>query len=135
MIFAMSKWMNVGPADEKRADSTFFGLSLPFRRSASPASPEQQRLTLSQIKLKMELSFQDVEGMPADRLRLKVRCAREVKELWQLRSDSINCWPAIPTSRPPRNASTICSPALKAGSPHVSGCASRRKASAHKKTA
>ena len=87
MIVAMSKWINVGPADEKRADSTFFGLSLPFRRSASPAAPEPQRLTLSQIKLRMELSFQDVEGMPADRLRLKVRCAREVKELWQLRSD------------------------------------------------
>lgn len=45
-------------------------------------------MSLSNVKLKLELSFQDVESSEADRLRQKVRGAREVKELWMLRSDA-----------------------------------------------
>jgi hypothetical protein len=84
----MSKWMSVGPADEKSGYSSFFGISLPFRRSShAPAAPAPSRMSVSQIKLQAELCFQDVDGIQSDRLRLKIRCAMEVRDLWLLRSD------------------------------------------------
>jgi len=44
-------------------------------------------MTLSQIKLNLELCIQDLQNGSADRLRYKIRGAREVRELWMLRSD------------------------------------------------
>lgn len=56
-------------------------------RSKDSAREPSKKLSLSQIKLQMELTFQDVNGSDAERLRYKLRSAREAKELWLLRSD------------------------------------------------
>ncbi|MFM7330862.1 MAG: hypothetical protein ACKO1L_04240, partial [Brachymonas sp.] len=65
--------------------SKAFGISLPFRRSSNTDKPKIKRMTLSQIKLSLELCSQDLQGAAADRLRFKIRGAREVRELWMLR--------------------------------------------------
>ncbi len=67
--------------------SGLFGLSLPFRRSKAEAPAPATRLTVSQIKLETELCFQEIEGMQADRLRMRVRASQSVQDLWMLRSD------------------------------------------------
>jgi hypothetical protein len=66
---------------------SLFGISLPFRLSGHPEPSQPERLTVSQVKLHTELCFQEIEGVQADRLRLKVRLSKDVKELWMLRSD------------------------------------------------
>jgi hypothetical protein len=44
-------------------------------------------VAVSQIKLETELCFQEIEGMQADRLRMRVRASQSVQDLWLLRSD------------------------------------------------
>jgi hypothetical protein len=63
------------------------GFSLSFSFSKQPKQQVPQKKTLSQIKLAMELSIQDLAGQDADRLRHKIRAVRDVRELWMLRSD------------------------------------------------
>ncbi|TAG28142.1 MAG: hypothetical protein EAZ37_02185 [Burkholderiales bacterium] len=60
---------------------------MPFRLSKSRDEDQKTKMSMSEIKLKVELSFQDLEGTAADSLRYKIRGAREVKELWMLRTD------------------------------------------------
>lgn len=60
---------------------------MPFMRSKAQAAAAKNKASLSEVKLRLELSFQDVETPEAERLRHKIRGAREVKELWMLRSD------------------------------------------------
>jgi predicted component of type VI protein secretion system len=83
----MTKSLGFEPSGNSRSHSKSFGLSMPFMRSKSSIEESGKKLSLSQIKLNVELSFQDIDGQDAERLRYKVRGAREVKELWMLRSD------------------------------------------------
>lgn len=90
MILAMTKILGFDPSgssDNSRSPSTFLSLSMPFLRSKNSAGAVAEKKTLSQVRLQLELSFQDVETPVAERLRHKIRAAREVKELWMLRSD------------------------------------------------
>jgi hypothetical protein len=76
--------------DEAPSDSKVFGISMPFwlssMRGGAPKS-QSSRASLSKIKLHTELSFQDISSVKSDRLRLKIRSARDVNEVWMLRSD------------------------------------------------
>ena len=74
-------------AGDTRPRASLFGISLSFRLSGHPEPAQPERLTVSQVKLHTELCFQDIEGVQADRLRLKVRLSKDVQELWMLRSD------------------------------------------------
>jgi hypothetical protein len=87
VILAMTKSLGFEPSGNSRGSSKAFSISLSFRRSKSAADAPSQKASLSQIKLKLELSFQDVNSQDAERLRYKIRGSREVKELWMLRSD------------------------------------------------
>jgi hypothetical protein len=82
----MTKSLGFEPSGNSRSASKSFSLSMPFMRSRS-SEEAKSKMTLSQVKLKVELCFQDVDGQEADRMRFKVRGAREVKDLWMLRSD------------------------------------------------
>jgi hypothetical protein len=82
----MTKSLGFEPSGNSRSASKSFSLSMPFRRIKS-TEEASSKMTLSQVKLKVELCFQDVDGQDADRLRFKVRGVREVKDLWMLRSD------------------------------------------------
>lgn len=75
------------PAGDSRNSSRPFGLSLPFLRSKAQTEAANNKMSLSQIKLQVELCFQDVDGQDAERLRHKIRGMRDVKDLWMLRSD------------------------------------------------
>jgi ERCC4-type nuclease len=85
---AMSKIVGFEPSGNSRSASKSFSISMSFMRSKSRIEAEKKKMSLSEVKLKVELSFQDVESVDADRLRHKVRAAREVKDLWMLRSDA-----------------------------------------------
>ena len=74
-------------ASSARSRSSIFGISLPFGLSGHSEPAKPARLTVSQVKLTVELCFQEIEGMQADRLRIKVRLSKDVQELWMLRSD------------------------------------------------
>jgi hypothetical protein len=88
VTFAMSKILGFEPSGNSRGNSKPFSISLSFRRSKAHDAPASSKMSLANVKLKFELSFQDVESPDADRMRHKVRAAREVKELWMLRSDA-----------------------------------------------
>ncbi|MBS7808048.1 hypothetical protein [Variovorax sp. PCZ-1] len=60
---------------------------MPFRRSKAQDEAAKRKMSVSEVKLKVELCFQDIDNKDAERLRYKVRSTREVKELWMLRSD------------------------------------------------
>ena len=62
-------------------------MSLPFSRSKANAQEPKNKMSVSAVKLKVELCFQDIESQEATRLRYKIRSTREVKELWMQRSD------------------------------------------------
>jgi predicted component of type VI protein secretion system len=66
--------------------SRFLGFFSSFRNSKAAQSTEQ-RMHVSEAKLKFELKIQDMQGKDADRLRYKIRGVRDVRELWLLRSD------------------------------------------------
>lgn len=66
--------------------SKSFGFSLPFGLSKN-SEAQKNKMSLSNIKLRMELCFQELETPEADHLRHKLRGTREVKDLWMLRSD------------------------------------------------
>ncbi len=83
----MSKMLGFEPSDHSRSPSTSFSLSMPFRRSKNASDATPAKMSLAQVKLQVELSFQDLEGEEVDRMRYKVRSVRDVKELWMLRSD------------------------------------------------
>jgi hypothetical protein len=87
VLSAMTKSLGFEPSGNSRSHSKSFSFSLPFMRSKDSAREPSKKLSLSQIKLQMELTFQDVNGSDAERLRYKLRSAREAKELWLLRSD------------------------------------------------
>jgi hypothetical protein len=70
---------------KSKSFSRSLSLSLPFQFSKHKA--QAQRATLSQIKLRVELSIQELEGQDAERLRYKIRGTREVSDLWMMRSD------------------------------------------------
>lgn len=72
---------------DSRSPSKPFSFSIPFLRSKSQAEVEPKKMSVSKVKLNAELCFQDIEGTDAERLRYKIRGAREVKDLWILRSD------------------------------------------------
>jgi predicted component of type VI protein secretion system len=72
-------------SSKSKSPSRSFSLSLPFQFSKNKA--QAARATLSQIKLRVELSIQDLEGFDAERLRFKIRGTREVSDLWMMRSD------------------------------------------------
>jgi hypothetical protein len=87
MLLAMSSASDFDSSSnsKSKSPSRSFSLSLPFRFSKNKA--EAQRATLSHIKLRVELSIQDLEGQDAERLRYKIRGTREVSDLWMMRSD------------------------------------------------
>jgi hypothetical protein len=88
VIPTMTKMFGFEVSANSRESSKAFGISMPFRRSTSNEKPAAtQPMTLSQIKLNVELCIQDIQNASADRLRYKIRGAREVRELWMLRSD------------------------------------------------
>ena len=91
MNLSMTNARDVEPSDRKYSDSSkssrSFGFSLPFMRSKAQNDLLKNKKTISQIKLQIELCFQDVDGPAAERLRYKIRGTREVKDLWMLRSD------------------------------------------------
>lgn len=87
MILAMTRSSDFEASGHSPASIKSFSLSLPFRRSQERREEQAKKMSLSQVKLQMELCFQDVEGTDADRLRYKIRAVREVKDLWMLRSD------------------------------------------------
>jgi hypothetical protein len=82
----MSSASDFDSSSKSKNHSRSFSLSLPFRLSRNNALAK--RATLSQIKLRMELSIQDVEAPEAERLRYKIRGTREVVHLWMMRSDA-----------------------------------------------
>jgi hypothetical protein len=82
----MTKSLGFEPSGNSRSASKSFSFSMPFLRSKG-AEEAKSKVTLSKVKLSVELCFQDVHGQEADRMRFKVRSARDVKELWMLRSD------------------------------------------------
>ena len=88
MILAMTKSLGFESSGTRPTTSKSFSLSLPFRRSKERSEEQAQKMSLSHIKLQLELSFQDVETQDADRLRHKIRAAREVHDVWMLRSDA-----------------------------------------------
>jgi hypothetical protein len=83
----MSKFFDIEPAGSGRSGSKSFNISLSFRRSQAQDEDQAKKVSLSKIKLAAELSFQDIEGSSADQMRYKIRGAREVMDLWMLRSD------------------------------------------------
>ncbi len=87
MIFQMND--SRGGADRRLPTqrSSLFGISLSFRRSKAEDPAPVARLTVSQIRLETELCFQEIEGIAADRLRMRVRVSQSVQDLWMLRSD------------------------------------------------
>ncbi len=85
MLLAMSRASDFDSSSKSKDSSRSFSLSLPFRFSKNKA--EAQKATLSQVKLRVELSIQDLEGQDAERLRCKIRGTREVSDLWMMRSD------------------------------------------------
>ncbi len=87
MILTMTKALGFEPSGNSRSASKSFSLSMPFLRSKVSREADDKKMTISQVKLNVELSFQDVDGPDAERLRYKVRATREVRELWMLRSD------------------------------------------------
>jgi hypothetical protein len=87
VILAMTKSLGFENSAPSPSFSKSFSLSLPFRRSQERREAKAQKMTISQIKLQLELSFQDTEGSDAERLRYKIRATREVRDLWMLRSD------------------------------------------------
>jgi hypothetical protein len=86
VILAMSKAFGFEPSGNSRSSSKSFSIAMPFRLSGRSAV-DARKMSLSQIKLQVELSFQDLESSDVDRLRYKIRGAREVQDLWMLRSD------------------------------------------------
>ena len=87
MIQTMSKLLGFENSRNSRDASKPFGFSMPFGRSKQPREEVPKKMTLSQIKLSIELCIQDVQGQEAERLRYKIRAVRDVRELWMLRSD------------------------------------------------
>ncbi len=83
----MSKAFGFDNSSNSRGTSKSFSFSMSFRRSKEHDAPETPKISPSKVKLQVELSFQDIEGTAADLMRFKVRSAREVQELWMLRSD------------------------------------------------
>lgn len=88
MILSMSNTRDFEPSGNSRSASKSFSISIPFLRSKAQADAVKNKASLSEVKLRLELSFQDIESAQADRLRHKIRATREVKELWMLRSDA-----------------------------------------------
>jgi hypothetical protein len=87
MILAMSKAHGFEPTGSDHEPPRSFSLSLPFRLSSNREAKKPERMSLSQIKLQLELAMQDLAGTTVDLLRFKIRNAREVQALWLLRSD------------------------------------------------
>jgi hypothetical protein len=87
MILTMNKLLGFESSGNSRSLSKSFSLSMPFGRSKQPGQEEPKKMTLSQIKLSVELCIQDVQGHEVERLRFKIRTVRDVRELWMLRSD------------------------------------------------
>jgi hypothetical protein len=83
----MSKALGFESSGNSRSSSKSFSISMPFRLSKSRQDQEKSKMSMSEIKLKVELCFQDLVGSDTDSLRYKIRGAREVKELWMLRTD------------------------------------------------
>lgn len=87
VMTAVNRMFGFDSSTPSRRPSRAFGISLPFSTSLRGEKAVPARMSLSDIKLKMELSLQDVQGATVERLRYKIRAVREVKELWLLRSD------------------------------------------------
>jgi hypothetical protein len=88
VILAMTKAFGFEPSgDDSRSPTKSFSLSKAFRRSFDPRLTKAPKMTLSEIKLQVELAVQDLNGQDADRLRFKIRGCREANDLWLLRSD------------------------------------------------
>ncbi len=83
----MSKPFGFEGSDHNERTAKPFSMSLPFRLSKARNEEEIKKMPISQIKRKIELSLQDLEGSDADTLRYKIRSSREVKDLWMLRTD------------------------------------------------
>ena len=84
----MIKAIDFESSDDSRSPpSRLFSLSMPFGRRKPEPEHAASKMALAQIKLQVELSFQDIEGIEAIRLRLKITASRDVQDLWLLRSD------------------------------------------------
>ena len=83
----MSKPFGFENTDNNESTAKPFSISLPFGLSKARNEEEIKKMPISQIKREIELSLQDLEGPDADSLRYKIRSAREVKDLWMLRTD------------------------------------------------
>jgi hypothetical protein len=87
MILTMNKLFGFENSGNSRDASKPFGFSISFGRSKQPGEETPKKMTLSQIKLSVELCIQDLQGQEVERLRHKIRAVRDVRELWMLRSD------------------------------------------------
>ena len=87
MTLDMIDSRNFERSGTSRGASNFFSLSLPFLRSKAQTEAAKPKTSLSTVKLKVELCFQDIDSDTAERLRYKIRGSREVKDLWMLRID------------------------------------------------
>lgn len=87
MIFAMTQPVGFESSGNSRGHSKSFSFSLPRRSSKSSPDTHKPKMSVSQVKLQLELSFQDMQSHEADHLRHRIRSAREVKDVWMLRSD------------------------------------------------
>jgi hypothetical protein len=87
VIFAMSKPMCFEDSGQSRNGLKSFNISLPFSRSKAGAQAPKTKMTISDVKLKVELCFQDIDSQEATRLRYQVRSTREVQDLWLQRSN------------------------------------------------
>ena len=87
MTFDMIRSRGFERSANSRNASSSFGLSLPFLRSKTQTQSEKNKSSVSDVKLQVELCFQDIDSDKAERLRYKIRGTREVKDLWMLRID------------------------------------------------
>jgi hypothetical protein len=85
MIFPKKNLSGAAPADFAPGYWSWAGI-VQWLRNATRRD-HRQKLSLIQIKLKMESSLRDLEGSDADRQRQKILAARHVQDLWQMRSE------------------------------------------------
>lgn len=88
MNFNMNRFSGFDDSAPSRTESKSSGFSLSFLLSKNKREAQVKKTSVSQIKLQLELSFQDIGGQDAERLRYKVRGSHEARELWMLRSDA-----------------------------------------------
>jgi hypothetical protein len=85
MIFPKKELSGAEHAGAGRGRWSLVGITRLLRKSTK--LEHHPKMSLVQIKLKIESSLQDVAGSEADRQRQKILAARHVQDLWQMRSE------------------------------------------------